>query len=277
MAQPRELHGTAPAGVSPAPIRSRPDGHSLPLTWYGVILIGAVVVALATYVIAGQVPAEYRSSASLVVQVSGTNPDEAATAANTVASQFAQDVTGEAVIAAAARKLNTSDAKGLSSNVSGGTVAAQNVVQIVATGSSPEQAQRRATAVSAGLTRYAHTIVDVQAKTYARAARAQLAPISAQIATVTAELSEIPAPQQNSGHAISLEGTLSTLVSERASASATIAQQATGGEPSVSPLDEAGLGSKTAPKPTLYAAAAFVLALLLLWRLLVFVGPRQRD
>jgi capsular polysaccharide biosynthesis protein len=277
LAQPRELHGASPAGVPPAPVPQSPQKTSIPLMWGIVVLVGAVLIAVVTYVIAGQFPAEYKSSTSLVVQVSGANPNEAATAANTVASQFAQDLTGEAVIAQASRRLSAADAKGLSGAVSGGTVAAQNVVQIIASGSSPGQAQRRAAAVSVGLTKYAHALVETQAKTYARAARAQLAPISAQIATVTAALSKIPASEQTSGRAISLQGTLSTLVSERATASAAIAQQATGGEPTIALLDKAPPGGKTAPKPALYAAAAFVLALLLLWRLIVFVVPRQRD
>ncbi len=277
LAQPGELHLQTVASGPPVEVRPGSEGSRLPLRWWPVILVAAVAIAIGTYVIAGLVPAEYKSSATLVVQVSGVNPNETATAANSVASQFAQDVTAQAVITNAAKRLSTKDANGLSSAVSGGTVAAQNVVQITATGNSPGQAQRRATAVTAGLTKYAHTLVEAQAQAYARAARAQLAPISAQIAGITSELSKIPSAQQSSSHALALQSTLSTLVAERASAGAAIAQQATGGEPSVTHLDEAQPGAQTAPKPKLYAVAAFVLALILLWRLIVFLVPRTRG
>jgi capsular polysaccharide biosynthesis protein len=241
-----------------------------------LILIVAVVVAVATYFVARLVPAQYKSTASVVVQVSGSNPDQTATAANSVAGQYAQDVTAQVVIAGASRKLSAADAHGLSSAVSGGTVASQNIVQVSATGSSAGQAQQRAAALLAGLTEYVHRLVVGQTKAYAHAAQAQLTPIVSQIDRITSELDKAPTSKLTSGRYLALQSTLSTLIAERASANVAIAQNATAGEPSVTLLSEAGPGSQVAPRPTLYAGVAFLLALIVMWQLLLALAPRPR-
>src|SRR5438477_4072729 len=111
-----------------------PRSDILRRRWWLVLII-AVAIGAATYEVSKKVPAQFRSTATVSVQVTGAaDPNESATAANSMASQYAQIVTGGTVLQAASKTLSPGDASGLSGAISGGTVADQNIVEVRATG-----------------------------------------------------------------------------------------------------------------------------------------------
>jgi capsular polysaccharide biosynthesis protein len=241
-----------------------------------VVLLIAIIAAAATYIISKAVPAEYSTSGTVAVSVTGgTDPNETANAENSFASQYAQDVTGQTVIAAAKRKLNSHDAAGLSGAISGGTLNAQNIVQVTAIGSSPGQAQRRAAAVVSALTVYVAQSISHERAAYSHAVDAQLAPIDSQIRGITNQISSAPVSALNTGRYLALQQTLSTLIAQRSSSYAAVAQSATATAPSLSLLSAPSPGSQTVPRPTLYAAVAFVLALILASQAVILLTPRR--
>lgn len=249
-------------------------GDILRRRWW-LILILALAIAAATYAVSSRVPAQFSSTASLSIQVKGSNdPNDSVTAANNMASQYAQLVTGASVLQTAAQTLSRSDARGLSTAVSGGTVADQNIVQVRASGSSPGQAQRRASAVVTALGAYVNRISSHATDAYSSTARAQLKPVDAQIAKISAQIASASHDTLTSGRYVALQATLSTLIAQRSSAEAAIAQNATNGQPTLDLVSAAGSGSQVAPKPKLYAGVAFVLALILVSQAVVFLAPR---
>jgi capsular polysaccharide biosynthesis protein len=254
-----------------------PRSDILRRRWWLVLII-ALVIGGATYVVSKKVPAQFRSTATVSVQVTGAaDPNESATAANSVASQYAQIVTGGTVLQAAAKTLSPGDVSGLSGAVSGGTVADQNIVQVRATGASPGQAQRRATAVVNALRLYVTRVSSNASSAYSRTARRQLKPIDTQISSISAKISAASRDTLASGRYLALQQTLSTLIAQRSSAESAIAQNATAGQPSMNLLSAAGAGAQVAPKPTLYAAVAFVLALVLVSQAMIYLAPRPRS
>ncbi len=271
------LSEAEPATNAHVPTALRPAGHRraaavLRRRWLP-ILIASLVIAGLTYAASSISPPQYTSTASVVVNVSGSNPNDDVTAANSIAAQYAQDVTAQAVLAAATHRLDGTDAGGLSTAVSGGTVAAENIVQVTATGGNAGQAQRRAAAVIAGLDEYISNVNAQQTHAYNTAAQAQLAPINAQVAQVSRQIAHADPRQLSTGRYLALQTTLSTLIAQRSSAMATIAEQATGGQPSIAPLSPASAGAQTAPRPMLYAGVAFLIALIVIMQLAVYLSP----
>jgi capsular polysaccharide biosynthesis protein len=244
--------------------------------WWLVLIIAAVSGG-ATYGISKKaVPAQYSSTATVSVQVTGAfDPSQSATGANSIAAQYAQIVSSGIVLQAATKTLAPQDANGLTTSVSGGTVADQNLVQIRATGSSAGQAQRRAAAVVTALTGYVAQTVSRETNAYSAAARQQLRPISDQIQKISRQISRAPLAVLTTARYVALQQTLSTLIAQRSAAEASIAQSSTGGHPSLNLLSSAGPGSIVAPKPALYAGVAFVLALILVSQAVVYFTPRR--
>jgi capsular polysaccharide biosynthesis protein len=257
-----------------------PKADILRRRWWLILLI-AIVAGGATYAVSKVpriVPPQFSSSGNLAINVAGGNdPSALTTAENNFASQYAQEVTAQPVIMQASHALAAQDASGLSSAVSGGTVASQNIVQVRASGSSAGQAQRRAAAVVKALSAYIANSVTRRTNAYSKAVEAQLAPIDSQIRTISGQISAAPVSSLNTGRYLALQQTLSTLIAQRSSSIATAAQTATGGEPVLSLLNAPGPGSQTVPRPTLYAAVGFVLALILASQAVMFLTtPRRR-
>jgi capsular polysaccharide biosynthesis protein len=252
-----------------------PKGETLRRWWWLILLI-AIAAAGATYGVSKAVSPKFSSSGSVAVNVTGgPDPSQTATAANTLASQYAQDVTAQTVIAHAIGALAPSDARGLTSAVSGGTVAGQNVVQVTAVGSSAGQAQRRASAMLDALSAYVARSVAARSSAYSKAVAQQLAPIDHEIRTISDEISHAPASELNTGRYLALQQTLSTLIAQRSASIVNTAQSATGGQPSLSTLTAASTGSQTAPRPTLYTAVAFLVALLVATQAVMYLAPRR--
>jgi capsular polysaccharide biosynthesis protein len=244
--------------------------------WWLILLI-ALLIGGATYAVSKAVPAQFSSTATVNVQVTGAaDPNESATAANSMASQYAQVVTGGSVLEAAAKTLSPSDVSGLSGSISGGTVADQNIVQVRATGASPGQAQRRAAAVVNALRQYVMRVSSAETSAYGAAARRQLKPIDTQITSISSQISSAARNTLTSGRYLALQQTLSTLIAQRSSAQAAIAQNSTNGRPSMDLLSAAGPGTQVAPKPPLYAGVAFVVALILVSQAMIYLTPRPR-
>jgi capsular polysaccharide biosynthesis protein len=264
--------GEGPEGRGP----QRPSAMAILFRRSWIVLVGAALVAAATYLVSERVPATYASSAEVAVQVSGTDINDTTLGANNLADQYAQIVNSTQVLSAADRLIG--DSGGIpSSSVTGGAVAAQNLVSIRATASSPGLAAKRANAVTTAFIRYITLQVSQQASGYQKTSSVELKPLNAQIAQTQAALAS--AGSASSGSAISprtltLEQTLDTLIAQRAAALGSIAQTAVAGRPAVTLVSVAGAGSQVAPKPKVYALVGLLLALLILARLVVYFDAR---
>jgi uncharacterized protein involved in exopolysaccharide biosynthesis len=242
--------------------------------WW-IVLLAAVVVGAATYEISRHLPASYSSSATVAVQVSGSDPNSTTQAANTMAGQFAQQVTAEGVLSAASQALHVS-VSDLNTSVSGGVVGDQNLITVQASAGSPQDAQNRAATITADFIKYVASQATQQRQTYAKDSQQQLAPINAEIQQVTQQLNRFGPSQTTSARYLSLQSTDSTLLAERAAALASIAQNGSGGYPTMTLVSAAGAGSMVAPQPKLYAIIGFILALIIVGRLVVYFAPRGR-
>jgi capsular polysaccharide biosynthesis protein len=242
-----------------------------------VVVLGAALVALATYGISRSVPATYSSSADVVVLVNGTDVNDTTLGANNLADQYAQIVASGQVLSIADQLLKAPAGAIPTTAITGAAVGAQNEVSITATAASANLAQRRAAVVTGAFIKYVTQLVANQAATYARTSTARLAPVNAEIANTQREL-EKPGVTPTSTKGIILQQSLATLLSEKSAGVANIAETAESGLPSFRLDSSAGPGAQIAPKPTLYAAVGFVVALLLLTRLVFyFDGQRSSD
>jgi capsular polysaccharide biosynthesis protein len=242
--------------------------------WW-IVVIAAVVIAAATYEISNRIPARYSSSATVAVQVSGNDPNATTQAADSLASQYAQQVSAQPVLASSSGILHQSEGV-LAPAVSGGVVGDQNLISIQASGSSPQEAQRRAAVVTGAFVRYIADVALRQSKSYDANSTQQLAPLDSQIAKVTRQISRFGGSQASARY-LALQQSESTLLAERAVALANIAQTGVGGHPSLSLVNYAGPGGQVSPKPKLYAIVAFILSLLVVGRLVVYLAPRKRS
>ena len=121
------------------------------------IILAAVVVAIATVGIASTFPPSYSATSSLAVRFPSAagNQMDAASAANTVASQIAVLTNSAPVLLEVATKLNISPA-GLHSRVSGVENGLTNIVNVTATGANSEDAAQLAVATAIALRNYAN-------------------------------------------------------------------------------------------------------------------------
>jgi capsular polysaccharide biosynthesis protein len=243
--------------------------------WWIVLLV-AVVIGVATYAVSRLIPAVYGSSASVAVLVSGTDPNSTTQAENNLASQYAQVVGAQSVLTAAGRNLGAAG-NGLSGAITAGTVAGENLVSIRATGTTPQEAQQRAAAVTNAFIQYVSSQSLRQSQVFDAQSLRELTPLNVEIQQATKELAGFSPSHQTSARYQTLQSTLSTLLTQRSAALAAIAQTGVGGRPSLTVVDPAGLGGQVAPKPMLYAVVAFVLGLLIVGRLIVYLGSRNRS
>jgi hypothetical protein len=271
---------TAPADSSFEP---RPRTLAVPsigganVRWWMPRIVGLIVIAAlvaeAVYVVSDQVAARYQSSAIVRVSVQATSgiSDPAVTAANDLASQFAQLASTAPVVDAAAAHLGNRET-GLGSSVTAGTIAAQNLIRISVTGSSPAQAQKRTTTVAEAFVAYVNRIETRQATHYANAVTSKLGPLEREIATARQKLSSTNAEVQRNATVL-----LSALVGQERTVLNSVAQSSAAAQPDLQIVAPGGTATKVSPKPTLYAAVGFLATLLLLGRLLYIIGVRRRS
>jgi hypothetical protein len=231
------------------------------------VILGAAIIGVVVYVISNHVAPTYSSSAEVAVLVSGTDVNDTTQGADNLASQYAQMVAASPVIAAADAQTR-SDIP--SSSISGGAVAAQNLIQIQVTASSAAAAQQRAAAVTQAFIKYVGKQVLNQASSYESASKIQLEPLDKQIAAAQSKLADLGGI--GTAKAQDIENSLNTLIAERAAALTSIGQTSLAGRPTIALVSNAGPGGQTAPKPKLYALIGFVVSLLLLARLVTYFG-----
>jgi hypothetical protein len=193
------------------------------------------------------------------------------TAANDLASQFAQLASTAPVVSAAQAKLGD-QGENLSGSVSAGTIAAQNLIRISVTGSSPALAQTRTTAVAAAFVTYVRRLNAKQAASYVGAVTAKLRPLDREIAAARKRLTNANAVVQREATVL-----LSGLLSEQQSVLSSVAQSSASAQPYLQLVAPGGGATKVSPKPVLYAAVGFLAVLLLLGRLLYYVGVRTPN
>jgi hypothetical protein len=276
------VHVTAPDTVrqheivDPEPALPRPaEANSSSWQWWLprgiVVLLVSLVVAGAVYLISNRVAARYQSSATVRVSVQATSgiSDPAVTAANDLASQFAQLASSAPVLEAAATRLGVA-ASTLEGTVTAGTIAAQNLVRISATGSSPTQAQERATAVGKGFVTYIDAIDSRQVGTYERAVTTKLAPLAREIAAARKRLLSTNVEAQRNATVL-----LSGLLSQQQTVLSSVAQASAAAQPSLQLVAPGARGSKISPKPSLYAGIGLLASLLVLGRFLYVLGMRR--
>jgi hypothetical protein len=235
------------------------------------VLLAALAVAGAVYLISNRVAARYQSSATVRVSVQATTgiSDPAVTAANDLASQFAQLASSAPVLAAAARSLHAPTSS-LEGTVTSGTIAAQNLVRISATGSSPVQAQERSSSVARSFVKYIDHIDAQQVGTYEHAVTSKLVPLAREIAAARKRLLSANVEVQRNATVL-----LSGLLSQQQTVLSSVAQASAAAQPNLQLVSPGSAGAKISPKPSLYAGIGLLATLLILGRFLYVIGTRR--
>jgi capsular polysaccharide biosynthesis protein len=241
-----------------------------------LILVPAVLVPLGVaavvYLVANTLPATYESSAQFRVTVPNQAGLTEATvmAANDLATQYSQLAGATTVVNAAARALKIPPAA-LSGEIAGGTVNAQNLVQVTASTDSPGTAQARASAVANALRKYIDGINARQSSTYSRNVTSGLLPLDAEIARYTKRLNGASVTERANINLL-----LGSLLSQRQQVLASTARDTAAGRPTLQGIASASTAVKTSPRPKLYALVALVAAALIAGRI-AFLLLRRRG
>ncbi len=222
----------------------------------------SVLAAVLAYGIGHRLPPVYQSSGTIRVATATQNgiADSNVTAENDLASQYAQLVGSNSVVAMTAKALGVPP-QTLSGKISGSTVGAQNVLEVTATASTAGAAVARAQAAASAVALYL-TQLTVQFNTaYAIRLESRI-----RNTALPGETAPNQPPQVLAANANSRETALFQAL-----------RDAAGNQPSFQIVDAAGAAAQTAPKPKLYAIVAFVVVLLLSLRVaFVLRSPARR-
>ena len=223
-------------------------------------LIVSVAVAAGAYLIGHSLHPVYQSSGTIRVAVpsQGGIGDPQVTASNDLATQYAQLVGSAPVEALTAKSLSVTPSS-LDGKLSGGTVAAQNLVQVSATASSKAVAQQRATAAVRATQVYLTGITRLQGAEYTAALRRGI------LADQLPGWISKGLPSGRKG--LSASQLANAVAGQRAQTLTQGVRDAAGNEPTFQVVDTATGASQTSPKPSLYALVAFVVALLITLRI----------
>lgn len=224
-----------------------------------VVLVVGVALAAVVYAVSGTISPTYSSSSTMIVNVNGGSgiTDVSVSAANDLASQYAQ-LANSAPVTHRAEKALGVPAGSLDGKLAGSTVSAQNIIKVTATAGAAAAAQARANAAADALVNYVTAINAKQATKYAAAVTFRLKPIDKQIAAVERRISHGSADARRNASVV-----LANLVTQRQQVQSTIAQNAAGSQPNLQKVTPATGGSKTSPKPGLYALVALIIVLLI--------------
>jgi uncharacterized protein involved in exopolysaccharide biosynthesis len=256
-----QQHPAAPPRTTPSPATPSRGSMIWRRKWWVVLF--ALVVGGATYGVTSQLDPRYEASATVQVALLGGNAtSEGVTAANDLASQYAQIIDSDPVVEPVARKLHLS-ADEVRDNVEGATVNEQNLISVSAKAGSGAEASEIATTTARTLVRYVTKSVASQATSVNEEALAQLKPLDDQIRSLRKKMAGASKKEQESQQFLANQQSLATLEAQRAATIGDIARTGVSGRPSLQVLNPAGTGKKVSPKPVLYAIAAFVIALLL--------------
>jgi capsular polysaccharide biosynthesis protein len=265
------------------PPQSPSDVDRLSVIWRAKYLIIAVTIVVAggVYAISSKVTPTYSSSATIAITAASTpggSAQDVALASNDLAAQDAQLVEANDVLSQASKTLGVS-ASTLSSHLSSGTVAAQNLVQITVQSSNPTTAQTWANVVSRAFQAFMVHKGVTSASALQSSLNAQVAPLNHQITVLQLQIAATqPAAPPGSAALIELQGEenqLSGLLASRATLMDNTALAIVSQQPNVAILQSASAPSKISPRPLLYGVIA-ALAALLVTAQLVIVAKRRR-
>jgi capsular polysaccharide biosynthesis protein len=241
------------------------------LTLGGMILAVLIAVVVAGVVYAGSkhLSATYQANASFVVEIpaEGGLSDPTVTAANDIATQYAQLATAAPVLDAAAKTLKV-NASTLSGKIQGSTISAQNIVQVTASATDPGRATAIAQAVDVALVEYIRQLESSTGAQFNAKANVLLAPLNAEITGLRTKIA---------GERLSRRGpdesALQTLIAQQASEISQLATDTAGSQPSLQVVSGGASASQIAPKPKEYAVIGLVVALILALRAVYVIGP----
>jgi capsular polysaccharide biosynthesis protein len=238
-----------------------------------LLIVAPVAVAVCVYAISSTLAPRYEASSTLRIVAQGANglSDQLVTASNDLASQYAQLADAPPVIHRAARALHI-PASELDGEVSGGTVAAQNLISIAARADNSTAAVRRSQAVAVAFIDYASSLNERQASVYSRSVQDRLKPLDSEIAAARKLLNRGDPSQRNSTALV-----YSNLLVQRQQLVTSLAQSAAASQPGVQLVAPAASASKVQPKPVLYALVALVAAALVAARIGYLAFRRGRT
>jgi capsular polysaccharide biosynthesis protein len=271
--------------AAPASDRSGPDTEPdrISALWGAkiYILVVVILVAAGVYAVSKSMTPLYSSSSTVRVsatQAPGGSASDVATASNALAAQYAEVVTSSAVLTPAAGATQT-PASTLSSHISSGTVASQNLIRITAQSTKKAQSATWANSVATSLAAYITRQSANQARLIQTSVNSQLAPINAQIATLENQIStESPTALAGTTGYIKVQGEenqLTELLASRSGLLTTTAVSIAADQPQVQVLSTASAPSLVSPKPTLYTLIAAAGALLVACEV-ALTGARRR-
>lgn len=219
------------------------------------------------------ISATYQSDGLIRVALAsqGGINDPVVTAANDIATQYAQLASSQPVAVLAASKLGLPTSS-LSGKINGSTVSAQNLVQVTVTADSAAQAEARAAAASAALAQYISGLNGSESTQYVARVRRSLAQITQMIRTLTARIAKDP-PGQRSTDTILLE----SLNTQENQLLGQVARDAASSQPSLQIVNASTPATVVTPRPALYALVAFVVALIITGRAAFVLGRRPGD
>lgn len=259
---------TTDSGSSPASAA----GGVVPAAVAVVLAISLIVAGIA-YLVGSVLSSTYESSGVISVTVLSQQgiSDPVVMAGNDLASQIAQLADSEPVRAIAARSLGVSEST-LTNQITGSTLAAQNLVQVSATGSSQSIAMARAAAATRALAQYQQTLTAAAVQHYLSTVDSALEPLSRNIQATYARIAGDSAVVR-AADTLQLE----TLLSTRSQVIGQVSRDAASNRPDLQVVSQSSSPTVVYPRPALYALVAFLVSLILAGRLaFMVVGRRTR-
>lgn len=236
-----------------------------------ICVAASFAAAILAYGVGKLLPPTYQSSGLLRVAVpsQGGVSDPVVLAANDSATQYALLASSEPVTRLTAQSLNVPERR-LAGKISGGTLSAQNLVQVTVTGDSAGSAVARAEAATASLARYITLLNARESNQYVARVQRGLAQSNLELKSLTQQIgTDSPAQRANDTNA------LQSLQSEHAQMLEEVARDAAGDQPSVQVVNPSSPATISSPKPKLYALVVFIVALIVSIRAAFVVSKRR--
>ena len=244
------------------------------------ILASTLLVGVVVYLLAGASAPVYSSSSTVSITAASTpggSAQDVALASNSLAAQDALLVTSDSVLAAAARQLHISPSK-LSTHLSAGTLNSQNLIQITAQGPTGDDALRWVQATTTAFQAYLAQRAQKTSSALHDSITAETEGLTQQIDLLRLVIDNAPEAAPGSAALTDLQSDqnqLTQLVATRATLTANTALAVASQQPVITIVVSGTAPGKVSPRPTLYAAVAALLTLLVACQLAVFVARRK--
>lgn len=235
---------------------------------FGVALFAGVL----TLLISEHITPTYSSSSELRIVVGGVDGlgQDSLLASNDLAAQLVQLISTNKVLTAPALTLRIPVSK-LRTEISAGTVAQQNLLQITAQASSAAESERVAKVVSQSFLAF----MKADAANTVAAAAAGLTKSIAGLGRLQNRLSAELVTARGTGQKAVLLTQISATLTERQTLSSQLAQRQAVGSPIVETVQSAGVGSEVAPRPKVYALIGALVAGFVALQLLALANRRR--